>query len=231
MRVDGNAAGQSAGAAAADQLLIAQVLAGELHAFEPIMRRYNQRLYRAARAILRDASEAEDVVQHAYVAAFAHLHQFAGEAAFSTWLTRIVVNEALARLRTVRRVRDLSDGKAAPDWCVGARAQRDPEEDVSHSELVRLLEDAIDGLPEDYRAILMLRDIEDLSTHETAACLSISEEAARVRLHRARTLLREALRRRVGTAARDVFSIGGERCNAIVARALAALQPDGVIHG
>jgi RNA polymerase sigma-70 factor (ECF subfamily) len=210
-------------AALSDEALVGRIRAGKIEEFALIMRRYNQRLFRVARAITRDSSEAEDVVQHGYLSAYAHLHQFAGHSAFSTWLTRIVINEALARYRAQRRVRDLESGELAPDWCAGA-SLRSPEDDVSRAELVDLLETAIDSLPETYRAIIVLRELEGLSTQEAAECLSISEEAARVRLHRARTLLREALWQRVGAAADEVFSFGGERCNRIVERVLARIR-------
>jgi RNA polymerase sigma-70 factor, ECF subfamily len=211
-----------ASSSVSDEALVGRVRAGRIEEFAVIMRRYNQRLFRVARAITRDSSEAEDVVQHAYLSAYANLHQFAGHSAFSTWLTRIVINEALARHRARHRVRDLESGALAPDWCTGA-SMRSPEEHASGAELVGLLESAIDALPESYRAIIVLRELEGCSTQEAAQCLSISEEAARVRLHRARTLLRESLWQSVGAAADEVFSFGGERCNRIVERVLARI--------
>ena len=212
-----------ASSAVSDEALVGHVRAGKIEEFAVIMRRHNQRLFRIARAITRDSSEAEDVVQHAYLSAYAHLHQFAGHSPFSTWLTRIVINEALARYRARHRVRDLESGALAPDWCAGA-SMRSPEDHVSGAELVGLLESAIDALPESYRSIIVLRELEGCSTQEAAECLSISEEAARVRLHRARTLLRESLWQSVGAAADEVFSFGGERCNRIVERVLACLR-------
>jgi len=209
--------------AVSDEAIVGRVRAGRVEEFAVIMRRYNQRLFRVARAITRDSSEAEDVVQHAYLSAYAHLHQFAGHSAFSTWLTRIVINEALARYRAQHRERDLESGALAPEWCTGA-SMRSPEDHASGAELVGLLESAIDSLPETYRAIIVLRELEGCSTQEAAQCLSISEEAARVRLHRARTLLRESLWQSIGAAADDVFSFGGERCNRIVERVLARLR-------
>ena len=193
---------------------------GDPDGFAQLMRRYNQRLFRVARAITRDDVEAEDVVQQSYLAAFTHRDQFAGTAAFSTWLTRIVINQALARHREQRRMRSVTVEATAPDWSSGTREQPTPEDHVGRKELGALLETAIDALPEDYRAIIVLRELEGLSTREAADCLSISEEAARVRLHRARSLLRADLWQHVTSAPCEVFSFGGERCVRIVARVL-----------
>jgi RNA polymerase sigma-70 factor (ECF subfamily) len=218
-------ASQDPPAQASDETLIERIRRGERDCFAPLMRRYNQRLFRVARAIVRDDDEAEDVVQHAYVAAFTHLHQYSGIAAFSTWLTRIVINQALTRHRDFRRLQRLPVDEDAPDWRSGTSGLRDPEEHVGRGELARLIEQAIDALPEIYRAIVVLRELEGLNTQEAAQCLSISEEAARVRLHRARSLLREELWQRVGAAQSEVFSFGGERCARITARVLAIVLP------
>ena len=213
-------ASQDTPAHTADEILIERIRRGESDCFALLMRRYNQRLFRVARAIVRDDDEAEDVVQHAYVAAFTHLHQFTGVAAFSTWLTRIAINQALTRHRDRRRMHRLAADGAAPDWRSGTSELRDPEDHVGRGELARLLEKAIDALPETYRAIVVLREVEGLNTQEAAQCLSISEEAARVRLHRARSLLRQELWQQVG-AVSEVFSFAGERCARITARVLA----------
>lgn len=193
---------------------------GDPDRFAQLMRRYNQRLFRVARAITRDDAEAEDVVQQSYLAAFTHRDQFAGTAAFSTWLTRIVINQALARQREQRRMRSVSLEATAPDWRSGTPEQPTPEDHVGRKELGALLETAIDALPDAYRAIIVLRELEGLSTREAADCLSISEEAARVRLHRARSLLRAELWQHLNSVPCEVFSFGGERCVRIVARVL-----------
>jgi RNA polymerase sigma-70 factor (ECF subfamily) len=208
-----------------DSALVDRVRRGERECFALIMRRYNQRLFRVARGIVGRDSEAEDVVQHAYVCAYAHLQQFAGAAAFSTWLTRIVINEALARIKNSGRVRSLDGDEHAPNWHSGATAFANPEDDLSRRELANLLEAAIDELPEICRVALILREVEGLSTAETAACLSITEEAVRARVHRARTLLRQELARRFGDVAPEVWSFAGERCRRITARVLAVLEP------
>jgi RNA polymerase sigma-70 factor (ECF subfamily) len=213
---------ESLASAGSDEAVLARVRDGQIEEFAVIMRRYNQRLFRVARAIIRDADEAEDVVQHSYLSAYAHLHQFVGGAAFSTWLTRIVINEALGRTRAQRRSRKLENGDATPDWCAGASVPS-PEDSASGAEIGHLLETAIDALPEAYRAIVVLRELEGLSTQQAAECLSISEEAVRVRLHRARTLLRASLAQRLGAAASEVFSFGGERCDRTVAHVLSRI--------
>ena len=210
-----------------DEALVERIRGGDQACFAPLMRRYNQRLYRVARAITRHDADAEDAVQHAYLTAFSCLHQFAGTASFATWLTRIAINQAISRHRERRRRTALQRGvadHAASGWDSGADEQRTPEDQVGRGELARLLETAIDALPERYRAVVVLRELEGMSTQEAATCLSISEEAARVRLHRARGLLREELYGLVGAAHADVFTFGGARCARIVAWVLAALR-------
>jgi RNA polymerase sigma-70 factor (ECF subfamily) len=184
------------------------------------MLRNNRRLFRVARSIVGNDNEALDLVQHAYVTAYAHLDQFAGAAAFSTWLTRIVINEGLARRKRADRARKLDVCPSAPDWRSGTATITNPEDDASRRELAGLLEAAIDELPETYRVTLVLREIEGLSTAEAAACLAISEEAVRVRLHRARALLRADLRGRFGPSAPEVWSFGGDRCRRLVSRVI-----------
>lgn len=199
--------------------VVRRVLAGETALFEALMRRYNQRLYRVARAILRDDSEAEDVMQHADVQAYAHLGQFAGRSSFATWLTRIAVHEALARLR--RRRRDvITHPLAEPGEEVMVRLESDypnPEQLALQGELSALLESSIEDLPLAYRSVLVLRDVEGLSTAETADSLEITEDAVKTRLHRARALLREELFERAGIAAATAFSFHLSRCDRIVA--------------
>jgi len=206
----------------ADELVVARVLGGETALFEIIMRRYNQRLYRAARAIVRDEAQAEDVMQAAYVRAYEHLRQFSGSAPFGAWLTRIAVNEALGRLRRARHFAELDEKGEGMDRF--ASTLPDPEQAAATSEARGLLEALIDHLPESNRAVLMLRDVEGMSTSETAAALDISEENVKVRLHRARRSLRNAL---AGLAIREsqaVFAFHASRCDRVVQNVLQQLE-------
>jgi RNA polymerase sigma-70 factor, ECF subfamily len=205
-----------------DEEVVRRVLDGDTAVFEIIMRRYNQRLYRVARAILRDDSEAEDVMQDAYVRAYQHLGQFAGRSQFSTWLTRIAIHEALARAQRRKRVDQLS----ANEWKDGegemnvASSALNPEEQLSVSELGRALEGAILSIPEQYRLVLMMRDVEQMSTTETATALDLTEENVKVRLHRARAMVRKELFARAGSEAASAFGFMGVRCDRVVARVL-----------
>jgi RNA polymerase sigma-70 factor, ECF subfamily len=178
-----------------DERLVEQIKAGGTALFEIIMRRYNQRLYRVAYSILRDQADAEDAIQETYLRAFQFLHQFAGRAKFSTWLTRIAVHEALAR--THRRDRYVSLDQETPiaaDRSTHPRSTRSPEQAASNSELGAILHDAIAALPSHYRAVLELRDIHEVSTEEAAGRLQISQENVKIRLHRARAMVRKQLR-------------------------------------
>jgi RNA polymerase sigma-70 factor (ECF subfamily) len=207
-----------------DGALVAQILAGEADRFEVLMRRHNQRLFRTARAILRDDAEAEEAVQQAYVAAYQHLDSFRGDAQLATWLVRIVVNTALARRRALARHGDLALVREAelPE----APRPASPEEAASRGELRHLIEAAVDRLPEAYRVVFILRDVEELSTAETAAALDLGEEAVRVGLHRARRALRDLLLEGLDAEAARVFSFDGERCDRIVAGVFARLGLD-----
>jgi RNA polymerase sigma-70 factor (ECF subfamily) len=206
-----------------DEAIVRRVCDGETTLFELIVRRHNQRLFRVARAILRDDVEAEDCVQQAYVSAYAHLRTFGHQARFSTWLTRIVMNEARSRVRARRGAEGRlaeEEERMREDW---AATVATPEQASSSRELSRLLEVAVDGLPQLYRVVFMMREVQQMSTGDTAACLDLSEEAVKVRLHRAKGLLREALVARVDAAAGEAFPFLGERCDRIVARVMAAL--------
>jgi RNA polymerase sigma-70 factor (ECF subfamily) len=205
-----------------DEEVVDRVRTGDTRLFELLMRRHNQRLYRAARAILRDEAEVEGVLQETYVRAFTHLDQFRGLAKFATWLTRIAVHEALHRCRDRRRFADLDDGM---DELQSADAG--PEEHAFRGELRQLLEASIDRIPAGFRAVFVLRDVEGLSTAETAACLSIPEETVKTRLHRARQLLRRQLDPVLGTAVKEAFAFGFERCDRVVAAVLQRLAPLG----
>ena len=200
-----------------DLEVIERVKAGETALYEIIMRRYNQRLYRVARAIVRDDSEAEDVMQDAYVRAYQNLGQFRGAASFATWLTRIAVNEALGRLRIRNRNPQLEDDNCNGEDSMNlADTSPDPELSASVAELGHLLEEAVLDLPEQYRAVVMLRDIEELSTADTAAVLELTEENVKVRLHRGRAMARERLFERVGSNAKHAFPFMGVRCDRVV---------------
>jgi RNA polymerase sigma-70 factor, ECF subfamily len=201
-----------------DDEVVRRVRAGETGLFEVVMRRYNQRLYRVARAILRDDAEAEDVTQQAYVNAYRHLDQFAGRALFSTWLTKIAVHEALARARR----RGQFDEEAVHDWDGDTMGELkspgpDPERRALTGELRALLESAIEALPEHYRAVFVMREVEGMSTAESAECLDITEETAKTRLHRARRLLRQTLYERAGIESAAAFSFEAPRCDRVVA--------------
>jgi RNA polymerase sigma-70 factor (ECF subfamily) len=215
--------------ALSDEEVVRRVGGGETALFEILMRRYNQRLFRVARAIVRDDAEAEDVLQQAYVNAYAHLDQFAGEARFATWLTRITTYEAFARLRRRGRHQETPMGEGEHTMDVFRAPQPDPEQQAFNGELRRALEASLDALPEAYRTVFVLRDVEGLSTAETADCLEVSEDVVKTRLHRARALLREDLFERAGLSARNVFSFQADRCDRIVGAVLARLGVP-VIH-
>jgi RNA polymerase sigma-70 factor (ECF subfamily) len=211
-----------------DQELIGQVLRGNTALFELLMRRHNERVYRAARAIVRDEHEAEDVMQQAYVNAYAHLHQFTGASQFSTWLTRIAINESLARLRR-RGMYEVFDDERPNVVPLVARSPSDnPERSAFTRELRALLEWAVDTLPDGMREVFVLRDVEGLSTAETAECLGLSDDAVKTRLSRGRAALRRLLLDRTGASAPDAFRFHRPRCDRIVAAVLeriVALRP------
>ena len=200
-----------------DQEIVDRVKAGDTALYEIIMRRYNQRLYRVARVILHDDAEAEDVMQDAYVRAYQHLDQFAGRAPFSAWLTRIAVHEALTRLRLRKRNPQLDDTEDDGELRMDiVETSPDPEQNASTAELGHLLEQALLALPEKYRTVVMLRDVEELSTSETAAALDLSEENVKIRLHRGHEMARGWLFSRVGTSAKTAFPFMGARCDRVV---------------
>ncbi|HKF21700.1 MAG TPA: RNA polymerase sigma factor [Candidatus Angelobacter sp.] len=206
------------GPSLADEEVVQTVLAGDTAMFEILMRRHNQRLYRVARAILRDDAEAEDLIQDTYVRAYQHLNQFEGRAKFSTWLTRIAVNEALARKHRLSLHKELDpmseqQGEKMDRFASTAPS---PEQQASSSETLRILERAVAALPEIYRTVFVLRDVEDMDTGETATVLNISEENVKTRLHRARALLRKKLYAQAGAYTREAFSFGAARCDRVV---------------
>jgi RNA polymerase sigma-70 factor, ECF subfamily len=208
-----------------DEEVVDRVRGGETALYEIIMRRYNQRLYRVARAIVRDDGEAEDVMQDAYVRAYEHLDQFARRAPFSTWLTRIAVHEALARVRQRNRTQQIVDGEREGEFVMNlAEPSLDPEQKASKAELSHLLEEALLALPEHLRTVIMLRDVEELSTVETAEALEITEENVKIRLHRGRALVRGWLFQRVGAGAKNAFPFMGARCDRVVQKVLERLS-------
>jgi RNA polymerase sigma-70 factor, ECF subfamily len=203
----------------ADEEIVRRILHGDLALFELLMRRHNQRVYRAIRSILRDDCESEDVMQDAYVRAYEHLAQFEGRAQFSTWLTRIAVNEALKRLAARGKLDPLDEERYEEEdgtMPVFQSNSPTPESNASNSELKTLLEEAILTLPVTYRAVTVLRDIEEMSTAETAEVLSITETNVKVRLHRAHELLRGVLFARVGAISTGAFSFHADRCDRVV---------------
>ena len=201
-----------------DDEVVARVRAGDTPLFELLMRRHNQRMYRVVRSILRDEAEVEDVMQEAYVQAFTHLDQFLGHARFSTWLTRIAVHEAFRRCKRRRRFTGLDDVVG----CLES-PEAGPEKRAFHGELRQILEASIDRVPENFRTVFMLREVEGLSTAETAECLSIPEETVKTRLHRARQQLRPQIDQALGTAVKEAFAFGFERCDRLVTAVLRRL--------
>lgn len=205
-----------------DGEVIERVRRGEVELFEVLMRRYNQRVFRIARAVLPSDAEAEDLAQEAWVRAYEHLGEFAGRAAFSTWLVRIVLHEGWARARRERRFEewrpeeDEDGGKPMKQLL----AQAGPEAEALRGEIRAMLEAAVGSLPETYRTVFVLRDVEELSTAETAECLELSEEAVKTRLHRARASLRRELLALAGGQARAAFPFLGTRCDRMVERVL-----------
>src|SRR5262245_59928964 len=209
-----------------DDEVVARVLSGEVALFEMIMRRYNQRLFRTLRAFVPNDAEAEDVLQEAYVRAYRDLAQFEGRARFSTWLTRIAIHEALARKKKRRRFVSLDDTERQPAMVDQLKApDPSPEDRVTTTELRGVLQRAIDRMPGSLRSVFMLREVEGLDTEEAAECLGLSAANVKVRLHRARALLRSELERELGSEVRRVHQFAGERCDRIVAGVLRRIGP------
>lgn len=215
-------------AALAETALVALVRAGDHQAFRAIMQRCNQRLFRVARAIVRDEAEAEDVLQEAYTRAFAGIAEFRGEAAIATWLTRIVLNEAHGRLRSRRPNVDVAMIEAAQEsaqiLAFPGRAADDPEADAARAQIRRLLERAVDELPEAFRLVFVLREVEELSVEETAAHLGLRPETVKTRLHRARRRLRGALDAQLGDVVVGAYPFLGVRCARITQAVLDRLS-------
>jgi RNA polymerase sigma-70 factor (ECF subfamily) len=206
--------------AMSDLEVVHRVLDGEVALFELIMRRYNRLLFRIARGVVRDDDEALDVVQDAYLLAYRKLDQFRGPHGFKSWLTQIALNEARRRLRKPLVIVD-DDEDALLD--LHALQSDEPEFDAMSCESQRIIENAIDGLPDDFRVVFLLRGVEQLSIAESAELLGIKEATIKTRFHRARALLRQALDRRLGEIAPDIFGFDGSRCDAIVSAVLTRL--------
>jgi len=208
-----------------EEILVERARTGDMLACEALMRRYNQRLYRVIRSVLKTGSDVEDTMQDTYLAALRNLDQFEGRAPFGTWLLKIGTNAALARMRQRTRVVQLDDlpdvDDLDPMLDLADDAGRTPEQQVSNQEMAAIVEEAIGRLPYDYRQVFVFRTIEGLDTTETANVLGLGEDAVRQRLHRAREMLRTDIRDQVdGSAMRMVFRFLGRRCNRVVANVL-----------
>ncbi len=212
-----------------DGVLVAQALRRDEAAIRELIRRNNQRLFRVARAVLRDDAEAEDVVQETYVKAFTKLASFEGKAAFSTWLTRIALNEAIGRKRRMRPTAELDLVEAAQGTGAelipfpGAASPMSPETMTARGEMGAVLEEVIDGLPEAFRMVFVLREIEELSTEEVAAFLAIKAATVKTRLFRAKKLLREAMEVRFSRGFAAVYPFDGMRCTRLADRVVGLL--------
>lgn len=210
--------------ALSDAAVVSRVLAGDVAMFEVLMRRHNQRVYRAVRSLLRNEAEAEDAMQDAYVSAYEHLDQFQGNSAFSTWLIRIAINAALAKLRGRARLVPLDGEPPGDPMDFGRTAPApDAERRAAAREAVTLLEGALDELPDIYRSTFMLRELEGLDTAATAEALGVTEDVIKTRLHRAKLSLKDALFDRVGESANDLFRFEAPRCDRIVAGVMARI--------
>jgi RNA polymerase sigma-70 factor, ECF subfamily len=215
-----------------DDALVARIAGGDKEAFEPLMRRYNRALFRVARSILKDDAEAEDALQNAYLQAYRTMTDFRTDSTLSTWLTRIVINEALGRLRKSRRRAEIihlepgmDDEQIQAAGGAVAASMDEPQAAAMRAQTRRLLEQKIDDLPEIFRTVFVLREVEEMSVDEVSAALGIPEATVRTRHFRGRGMLREALSREVDFALEEAFSFDGQRCDRIVARVLNQLFP------
>jgi len=214
--------------------LVARALAKDKAAVRTIIRQNNRRLFRVARSILKNDWEAEDAVQEAYVRAFTHLSGFEGKSSLNTWLTRIVVNEALGRLRRRKPTVDIADVEAGMTDAEGADVvpfplaspQPDPERAMAQGQIRNLLEEAIDALPDAFRIVLVARVIEEMSVEETAELYGLKPETVKTRLHRARTMLRRDLEQQFGPLLTDTYPFGGRRCEGMADNVIARLEAE-----
>jgi RNA polymerase sigma-70 factor (ECF subfamily) len=208
--------------------LVRRSLARDDQAFRTIMSRYNRRLYRIARGIVRNDSDAEDIVQEAYVKAFMHLANFRGESSLATWLSRITINEALGRLRRKRTMKEVSrveDQRSEAEIIPFPQmtTNEDPEKTMAQRQILQLVEQATDNLPENFRMVFVTRVIEGMSVEETAEILGIPPETVKTRLHRARKLVREQLDKQIGPVLMDAFPFAGKRCERVTEAVLRRL--------
>ncbi|MFT3897883.1 MAG: RNA polymerase sigma factor [Thermomonas sp.] len=216
-----------------DAALVDLARGGRREALLQVIRRCNQRLFRVARGVVHDDAEAEDVVQAAYVSAFEHLDGFRGEASVPTWLTRIVLNEARGRLRARRPTVDIEQIEAAQGEAGRVLAfpnrfgAEDPASSAARREIRLLLERAIDALPEPFRLVFVMREIEECTVEETAECLGLRPETVKTRLHRARLRLRASLEDALAPVLGDAFPFLGARCERIAANVIATLEAHG----
>jgi RNA polymerase sigma-70 factor (ECF subfamily) len=209
-----------------DDELVRRALARDPQAFRAIMTRYNRRLYRIARGILGNDGESEDALQDAYLNAFARLDSFRSEASLATWLSRIVINEALGRLRKNKRAARLTATDRPRAEIIPFplnQSSDDPERSMAQRQILVLVERAMDALPEIYRAVFVARVVEGLSAEETAELLGLKPETVKTRLHRARSLLRERLHEQIGPVLLDAFPFAGRRCERLTERVMAQL--------
>ncbi len=208
--------------------VVRRAAAGDRLAFEWIMRRHNRRLYRLARASLRDDTEAKDALQEAYLCAYRSLAQFRGESALVTWLARIVQNECMARQRRAARRRNVVPMTSLDSHLEAVTSVADggepPDRAVAGAQMHAILERAVNELPESLRLVFVLRSVEELSVEETAQCLAITAESVRTRHFRAKGLLREALAREIDSVERELYEFGGRDCDGVVANVLARLE-------
>ena len=205
-----------------DDELAKRAGSGDQDAFQCIMRRHNQLLFRTARSILRNDADAEDALQEAYLSAWRALARFHGDARLSTWLVRIVINESLGRLRRRPPQADPWDATAESRPTMDEPVHQ-PEQAAMQAEMRRLMEACLDRLPDAYRSVFLLHAVQELSAHEISAALDISEANVRTRFLRARRLLRKELARTIDVAVSDAFSFDGARCDRVVAGVLARL--------
>ncbi|RWO08410.1 MAG: RNA polymerase sigma factor [Mesorhizobium sp.] len=210
-------------AASGEMQLVGRALAREGGAFHTIIKMHNQRLYRIARSVVRNDSEAEDIVQEAYVRAFAQLGDFRGESSLATWLSRIVINEALGRLRKRRRTVAMPQNLQAEIIKFPLNPSDDPERMMAQRQILDLVERATDRLPDVYRTVFVARVIEGLSIDETAELLDVRPETVKTRLHRARALVRKALADQIGPVLLDAFPFAGRRCERLTAAVMQRL--------
>jgi RNA polymerase sigma-70 factor, ECF subfamily len=205
-----------------DDEVVLRVRAGETCLYELLMRRYNQRLFRVIRSVILDDSEGEDVLQDAWVRAYEHLEQFENRASFATWITKIALYESLARVRKAKRFTTFEEH--GEEILMDRSSAGNPEEQTLREELKHALGSAVDRLPETYRSVFVLRDVEGMSTAETGHCLELSAEAVKTRLHRSRAMLRRDLQAQFGSLTAGLHRFLGHKCDRTVARVMDRIQ-------